>query len=147
MSQENGWGLHARGTVAIGRMVPPQSGQMAKSAAVIGRSLLVRLSVRSQMTPVSRTLPGGRHYGAVNMETSRGNRWFCSTEDAEAAGCRASKNFYSKSFGLRNWGALSVRFRKLDDRPLRCALFLLLAAGLLADDRRTACSNLTAFKN
>jgi hypothetical protein len=37
-------------------------------------------------------LPGGRHYGAVNMDTSRGKRWFCSTEDAEAAGCRASKN-------------------------------------------------------
>jgi hypothetical protein len=57
VSHENGWGLHARGTVAIGRMVPPQSGQMAKSAAVIGRSLLVRLSVRSGPRPPLATDP------------------------------------------------------------------------------------------
>ena len=38
VSQENGCGLQERGTTAIRRMVPPQSGQMAKSAAVSGRS-------------------------------------------------------------------------------------------------------------
>ena len=32
VSQENGCGLQERGTTAIRRMVPPQSGQMAKSA-------------------------------------------------------------------------------------------------------------------
>src|SRR5262249_55946247 len=36
VSQENGCGLQERGTTAIRRMVPPQSGQMAKSAAVNG---------------------------------------------------------------------------------------------------------------
>ena len=41
VSQENGGGLQERGTIAIRRMVPPQSGQMAKSAAVSGRSPLV----------------------------------------------------------------------------------------------------------
>ena len=38
VSQENGCGLQERGTTAIRRMVPPQSGQMAKSAAVKGES-------------------------------------------------------------------------------------------------------------
>ena len=38
VSQENGCGLQERGTTAIRRMVPPQSGQIAKSAAVSGRS-------------------------------------------------------------------------------------------------------------
>jgi hypothetical protein len=38
VSQENGCGLQERGTTAIRRMVPPQSGQMAKSAAVSGES-------------------------------------------------------------------------------------------------------------
>ena len=33
VSQENGTALQDRGTAAIRRMVPPQSGQMAKSAA------------------------------------------------------------------------------------------------------------------
>jgi len=41
VSQENGAALQERGTVAIRRMVPPQSGQMAKSVAVSGRSPLV----------------------------------------------------------------------------------------------------------
>src|SRR5262245_7685260 len=52
VSQENGWGLHARGTVAIGRMVPPQWGQMAKSV-VSGRSPLLRLPAGAQ-APVLR---------------------------------------------------------------------------------------------
>ena len=38
VSQENGCGLQERGTTAIRRMVPPQLGQMAKSAAVKGES-------------------------------------------------------------------------------------------------------------
>ena len=38
VSQENGCGLQERGTTAIRRMVPPQSGQMAKSAAMKGES-------------------------------------------------------------------------------------------------------------
>ena len=41
VSQENGAALKDRGTVAIRCMVPPQLGQMAKSAAVGGRSPLV----------------------------------------------------------------------------------------------------------
>jgi hypothetical protein len=39
VSQENRCGLQERGTTAIRRMMPPQSGQMVKSAAVSGRSL------------------------------------------------------------------------------------------------------------
>src|SRR6266567_7145748 len=53
VSQENGAALQERGTVAIRRMVPPQSGQMAKSVAVSGRSPLMRLSAGSQ-APASR---------------------------------------------------------------------------------------------
>jgi endonuclease YncB( thermonuclease family) len=36
--------------------------------------------------------PGGRWYAKVNMDLSKGKRWFCSVEEAEAAGCRAPKN-------------------------------------------------------
>jgi hypothetical protein len=38
VSQKNGCGLQERGTTAIRRMVPPQSRQMTKSAAVSGQS-------------------------------------------------------------------------------------------------------------
>lgn len=36
-------------------------------------------------------VPGGRAYDATDIDTSAGERWFCSTQDAEAAGWRASK--------------------------------------------------------
>lgn len=36
-------------------------------------------------------LPGGHFYSAVKMDLNKGKRWFCSPEDAEAAGCRRSK--------------------------------------------------------
>jgi hypothetical protein len=48
VSQENGAALQERGTVAIRRMVPPQSGQMAKSASMSDRSPLGGLSAGSQ---------------------------------------------------------------------------------------------------
>lgn len=34
--------------------------------------------------------PGGRWYAKINMELN-GKRWFCSTQEAEAAGCRATR--------------------------------------------------------
>jgi len=34
--------------------------------------------------------PGGRWYAKINMELN-GKRWFCSTQEAEAAGCRAKR--------------------------------------------------------
>lgn len=36
-------------------------------------------------------VPGGRWYAKVHMDLSKGKRWFCSTAEAEAAGCRAAK--------------------------------------------------------
>ena len=36
-------------------------------------------------------LPGSHFYEQVNMKVN-GKRWFCSTADAEAAGCRSTKN-------------------------------------------------------
>lgn len=34
-------------------------------------------------------LPGGRSYAATRIDTARGERWFCSVAEAEAAGWRA----------------------------------------------------------
>ncbi len=31
-------------------------------------------------------------YAKINMDLSKGNRWFCSVQEAEAAGCRPPKN-------------------------------------------------------
>jgi hypothetical protein len=36
-------------------------------------------------------LPGGRWYARVVMEPDNGDRWFCSKEEADAAGCRETK--------------------------------------------------------
>ena len=34
---------------------------------------------------------GGRWYAKINMDLSKGKRWFCSVQEAGAAGCRAPK--------------------------------------------------------
>jgi ribosomal protein L27 len=34
---------------------------------------------------------GGRWYAKINMGSSKGKRWFCSVQEAEAAGCGATK--------------------------------------------------------
>ena len=35
--------------------------------------------------------PASRWYAQIKMQVSKGTRWFCSVEDAEAAGCRQTK--------------------------------------------------------
>jgi hypothetical protein len=35
--------------------------------------------------------PASRWYAKIQMHVSKGTRWFCSVEDAEAAGCRETK--------------------------------------------------------
>jgi hypothetical protein len=36
-------------------------------------------------------VPGGRYYSTVKMDLAKGKRWFCTEAEAEAAGCRRSK--------------------------------------------------------
>jgi endonuclease YncB( thermonuclease family) len=36
-------------------------------------------------------VPGGRYYDIVNMDLSKGKRWFCTEAEAAASGCRRSK--------------------------------------------------------
>lgn len=36
--------------------------------------------------------PGSRWYSKVNMDRGERKQWFCSVQQAEAAGCRAAKN-------------------------------------------------------
>ena len=35
--------------------------------------------------------PNSRWYAQIKMQISKGTRWFCSVEEAEAAGCRETK--------------------------------------------------------
>lgn len=35
--------------------------------------------------------PTSRWYAQIKMKISKGTRWFCSVEEAEAAGCRETK--------------------------------------------------------
>jgi hypothetical protein len=35
--------------------------------------------------------PTSRWYAKIQMNISKGTRWFCSVEDAEAAGCRETR--------------------------------------------------------
>jgi hypothetical protein len=35
--------------------------------------------------------PTSRWYAQIKMHVSKGTRWFCSVDDAEAAGCRETR--------------------------------------------------------
>ena len=35
--------------------------------------------------------PSSRWYAKIEMKISKGTRWFCSVDEAEAAGCRETK--------------------------------------------------------
>ncbi len=36
-------------------------------------------------------VPGGEYYSRTKISTAKGERWFCTDQEAQAAGCRRSK--------------------------------------------------------
>ena len=59
----------------------------------IGRAL-ARLHHQGQRQPLRRMhlpSPASRWYAKIEMKISKGTRWFCSVEEAEAAGCRETR--------------------------------------------------------
>ena len=55
---------------------------------------LARLHHQGQRQPLRRmhlSQPTSRWYAKIEMKISKGTRWFCSVEEAEAAGCRETR--------------------------------------------------------
>jgi endonuclease YncB( thermonuclease family) len=79
-----------RGSVSV----PKDAQSILLSAASAADSPTPECAIKGNVTRSGECIyhvPGGRYYKAVKMDLSKGKRWFCSTEEAEAAGCRQSK--------------------------------------------------------
>jgi endonuclease YncB( thermonuclease family) len=87
------WRHRDKNTVILGRTRVPLN---AQSMLVLPASAADAPSPDCVIKSVSRSgqciyhLPGDAYYSSINMK-SKGKRWFCSAEEAEAAGCRAPK--------------------------------------------------------
>jgi hypothetical protein len=74
--------------------VPKDAQSILLSAASAAESPTPECAIKGNVTRSGECIyhvPGGRYYDAVKMDLSKGKRWFCSPEEAEAAGCRRSK--------------------------------------------------------
>lgn len=66
-------------------MVPDSNG-------VLVEQCLIKGNINSKKDHIYH-LPGWRDYAKTKIDLSKGERWFCTTEEAKAAGWRAPKNY------------------------------------------------------
>lgn len=89
------WRGRTKTTEILGAVSVPKDAQsILLSAASAGNSPTPECTIKGNMTRTGECIyhvTGGRYYDAVKMDLSKGKRWFCSQEEAEAAGCRRSK--------------------------------------------------------
>lgn len=89
------WRVRNKKTTILGSIKPPEdalpillasaSGHVAPSPACRIKGNVNRAGVCIYHTPES------RWYAKISMRISKGTRWFCSKEEAEAAGCRETR--------------------------------------------------------
>jgi endonuclease YncB( thermonuclease family) len=89
------WRVRNKKTAILGAVKPPDnaiaillasaSGPVAPSPTCNIKGNVNRAGVCIYHTPQS------RWYAKISMKVSKGTRWFCSVEEAEAAGCRETK--------------------------------------------------------
>ena len=89
------WRVRNKKTAILGSIKPPEdalpillasaSGHVAPSPACRIKGNVNRSGVCIYHTPES------RWYAKIKMRVSKGTRWFCSKEEAEAAGCRETR--------------------------------------------------------
>jgi endonuclease YncB( thermonuclease family) len=89
------WRNHGKRTAILGATSVPANAQaILLSAASAAGAPSTDCTIKGNADRAGQCIfhrPGGRHYSSLNMAT-KGKRWFCSAEEAEAAGCRASRN-------------------------------------------------------
>jgi endonuclease YncB( thermonuclease family) len=89
------WRGRTKTTEILGTVSVPRDAQsILLSAASATSSPTPECTIKGNVTRSGECIyhvPGGRYYNMVKMDLSKGKRWFCSEEEAEAAGCRRSK--------------------------------------------------------
>jgi endonuclease YncB( thermonuclease family) len=89
------WRVRNKKTVVMGAVKPPETANAILLASASGPvapspDCTIKGNVNRSGECIYHT-PSSRWYAQIKMHVSKGTRWFCSVEDAEAAGCRETK--------------------------------------------------------
>ncbi len=89
------WRVRNKKTAILGAVKVPENAHAVLLASASGPvapspDCTIKGNVNSSGECIYHT-PGGRWYSQIKMKISKGTRWFCSVEEAEAAGCRETK--------------------------------------------------------
>ena len=89
------WRVRNKKTAILGATKPPATAHAILLASASGPvapspDCTIKGNVNSAGECIYHT-PASRWYAKIKMQVSKGTRWFCSVEDAEAAGCRETK--------------------------------------------------------
>jgi len=89
------WRVRNKKTVILGAAKAPPNANAILLASASGSvapspDCMIKGNVNGAGECIYHT-PKSRWYAQIKMQIAKGTRWFCSTEDAEAAGCRETK--------------------------------------------------------
>ena len=89
------WRIRNKKTAILGAAKPPANSHAVLLASASGSvapspDCTIKGNVNSSGECIYHT-PTSRWYAQIKMNINKGTRWFCSVEEAEAAGCRETK--------------------------------------------------------
>jgi endonuclease YncB( thermonuclease family) len=89
------WRVRNKKTAILGSIKPPENATATLLASASGPvapspTCTIKGNVNRAGECIYHT-PSSRWYARINMRISKGTRWFCSVEEAEAAGCRETR--------------------------------------------------------
>jgi endonuclease YncB( thermonuclease family) len=89
------WRIRNKKTVILGAAKPPETASAILLASASGSvapspDCTIKGNVNRSGECIYHT-PASRWYAKIEMKISKGTRWFCSVDEAEAAGCRETK--------------------------------------------------------
>ncbi|QWG18756.1 thermonuclease family protein [Bradyrhizobium sediminis] len=89
------WRVRNKKTAILGAVKPPENARAILLASASGSvapspDCTIKGNVNRSGECIYHT-PASRWYAKIQMKVSKGTRWFCSVEDAEAAGCRETR--------------------------------------------------------
>ena len=89
------WRARNKKTTILGAAKPPENASTILLASASGSvapspDCTIKGNINGAGECIFHT-PKSRWYAQIKMQISKGNRWFCSVEEAEAAGCRETR--------------------------------------------------------
>jgi endonuclease YncB( thermonuclease family) len=89
------WRVRNKNTAILGAIKPPEHARAILLASASGPvAPSPDCTIKGNVNGAGECIyhqPSSRWYAQIKMHESKGTRWFCSVEDAEAAGCRETK--------------------------------------------------------